>query len=173
MYEMLNKHGWATADSGGPTDLDLKLIITFNGKAQAERLLERGIEPSLVKPTPPQAGAIKATVAPASDRIVSLQHNSPEYKDIADGLASLVEQIRQENQVGESSGERDRILRSLTAARELWGATELRVIQVKVGVVMAVEDATDALTRLGKEVGKAGLIDLILNYAKKKIGIDL
>jgi hypothetical protein len=116
--------------------------------------------------------SVEAEIVPASDRLVQLDHNQPDYLEIAKGLENLYEQVREDNQVGETATERDRLLRSLGAAKELWAAAELKLIQVQVGIVMAVEDANNAITKLGKAVGAALLVDLIKRFVKNATGID-
>ena len=110
--------------------------------------------------------------APASDRIVPLNHNSPEYQSIKAGLDELAETIRGSNDVGESLEERDRLLQSLVAARELWAAAELQLVQIKVGVILAIENAGKALTKIGKSVGWAVLIESEKEFVKNKIGLS-
>ena len=62
---------------------------------------------------------------------------------------------------------------SVSAARKLWEATELKVIQIKVGIIITIEDTIDLLSKAGKAVGKALLIDLVKSIVKHKTGIDL
>jgi hypothetical protein len=114
-----------------------------------------------------------AAIVPAANRLVTLDHNRPEYQEIARGIEGLYEQVRQDNEVGDTAKERDRLLRSLIAAKELWSAAELHVIQIRVGVAMAVEDATNAIVKIGKAVGAALLVDLIKTFVKNATGIDL
>jgi len=111
-----------------------------------------------------------AISAPASDRVVPLNHNSSDYKKIGDAIDDLIETFRESNQAGESPEERERISRSLSAAKELWSGLELKVLQVKVGVIMAVEDAGIALDKVGKASAWALLIDLIKQYVKNTTG---
>ena len=114
----------------------------------------------------------EADIVPAANRLVRLDHNQPDYQEVARGLDELFEQVRQDNQIGETADERDRLLRSLTAARELWSAAELFVIQIRVGVVMAIEDAANAAVKVGKAVGAALLVDAIKRIVKLASGID-
>lgn len=113
----------------------------------------------------------EAEIVPAANRLVRLNHNQSEYQEVARGLDELFEQVRQDNQIGETAEERDRLLRSLTAAKELWSAAELFVIQIRVGIIMAIEDATAAAVAVGKAVGAALLVDLIKQIVKSATGI--
>ena len=115
---------------------------------------------------------VAAEVVPASDRVVRFDHNSAAHKEISSGLENLFLEIRGNNQVGETAEERDRILRSLDAARMLWSATELRVVQIKVGIILAVEDAHSALAKIGAGVGVALLVDAIKALVKSVSGIQ-
>ncbi|WP_324260399.1 hypothetical protein U4960_09450 [Altererythrobacter sp. H2] len=114
----------------------------------------------------------EAKAIPASDRLVPLNHNSAEYKEIDEGLTSLLNDVRGNNAVGETVEERERIVRSLSAAAEYWASLELKVIQIRVGVVMAVEDAGKALERVGKATAWSLLVDLIKRLVKDKTGIE-
>ena len=116
---------------------------------------------------------VDAIVIPASDRLVQLDHNSAPYREVSQGLADLFEELRSSNDLPCSTAERDRLLLSVSAARKLWEATELKVIQIKVGIIITIEDTIDLLSKAGKAVGKALLIDLVKSIVKHKTGIDL
>jgi len=116
--------------------------------------------------------AIGEGEVPASDRLVSLDHNSDEYHNINEQLAGLVGLVKENNQVGSSAAERERILFSLEAAQKLWSSSELKLIQIKIGVIMAIEDAGAALKKVGKLVGVGLLIDAIKALVKASSGID-
>lgn len=125
--------------------------------------------------SPPAAlshDSVEAEIVPGSDRLVRIDHNQPEYAEIAKGLDDLYEQVRKDNEVGETAAERDRLLCSLRAAREYWSVSELYIIQIRVGIVMAVEEATEAITKTGKAVGAALLVDLIKKFLKHATGVD-
>ncbi len=113
--------------------------------------------------------AVDAEIIPAADRLVSLDHNQPEYVEVRDGLENLREALRSINDLPE----RDRLLKSLNAAISLWEAVELKIIQVKVGLIMAIEDAGKALAATAKAVATAVLVDVIKSLVKTKTGIDL
>jgi DNA-binding MarR family transcriptional regulator len=104
------------------------------------------------------------------ESLVRLDHSDDDYQAIRNGLDALYERVRQDNEVGSTADERARILSSLSAAKQLWASTELQLVQVKVGVIMAVEDAYRALVAIGKEVGKLVLADMIKEYIKSKTG---
>jgi len=106
---------------------------------------------------------------PAVDRLVPLDHNLPEYLRVKQGIEELRELVRSSNDLPD----RDRILASLTAAGSLWQATELKVIQLKIGVVMAIEDAGRALKNTANAVAWALLVDAIKVLVKATIGLDL
>ena len=111
------------------------------------------------------------TGAPASDRIVPLDHNQSEHRAIADGLVEIRDAIRGANDL--NSEERDRLTASLGAAESLWQATQLKVIQIKVGIILTLEDAVKALGDTAKAVAAALLVDTIKAFIKTRTGIDL
>lgn len=110
-------------------------------------------------------------VAPAANRVVPLDHNSAEHGEIADGIEALIAEVRANNKVGETGGERDQIVASLLAAKQLWNSSQLQIIQVRVGVIMAVESAGKALEKVGKAVSWPVLVELIKTYVKKQVGL--
>ncbi len=110
---------------------------------------------------------------PASDRIVSLGHNGPIYSDIQKSLERLCEEVRVWNGNPDGPEDRFRILASVEAARALWTSNELRLIQIKVGVIMAIEDAQTAFGKLIKTVGNALLIEAIKSVVKAHSPFDL
>ena len=145
------------------------VMLTATGLKAAERLIDNGHEIQK-RPTEPTAEGVAVGV-PASDRLVPLNHNELAYGDIAVGLAELSESVRGSNGLAEI--ERDRLSRSILAAAELWGAVQLKAIQVKVGVLMAVEDVAAALIGTEKAVAAALLVDTIKSFIKVQTGIDL
>ena len=112
---------------------------------------------------------VSAEIVPAADRLVPLDHNLPEHLQVKRGLEELHEAVRSVNDLPE----RDRLLASLTAAESLWQAAELKIIQIKVGVIMVIEDAGRALAATAKAVGAALLVDAIKALVKAKTNIDL
>ncbi len=116
-------------------------------------------------------GDIFLSTAPASDRIVPLNHNSPDYQEIATKFASISEDVRGVNDA--EPEEKERVLNSLQAAEVLWDSAQLRIVQLKVGVLMAVEDAASFLGKGAKAVGAALLVDLIKTFVKNHFDFDL
>jgi hypothetical protein len=110
---------------------------------------------------------------PAADRIVPLDHNSSEYEQISTQITDLAETLRRNNEVGDSAEHRDQLLKSMSAAAELWSALQLTVDQIKIGIILAIENAKAALTKVGKSVGISLIVDAIKAYVKSKIGLDI
>ena len=109
---------------------------------------------------------------PASDRMVPLNHNSAPYAEIETGLRDLEDLVRSANDLDVSSEERSRLVKSVRAARSLWEAFELRALQIYVGILMVVNDAKAALSKVGKSVGVELLAAVIVNFLKSA-GISL
>jgi hypothetical protein len=114
-----------------------------------------------------------ATLVPASDRLVSLDHNSAPYLQVKEGLAELYEELRAANDLDCTPEERGRLLSSVFAAQKLWDAAQLKIIQIKVGILITIQDAVDLLGKAGKAVGKSVLIDVVKAIVKHNTGIDL
>ena len=115
----------------------------------------------------------RAASKSAIEELVKLDGEDPKHSAIVEGLKVIEEEFRASNAAGKTPAERDQILKGLSAAQELWSSTQLKVIQVKVGVVMAVEDALSALALVGKESAKSMLVDLIKSFVFEKVGIKL
>jgi hypothetical protein len=115
----------------------------------------------------------EAVVVPASDRIVRFDHNQPEYVEIAKGLISVREAVRELNDSSVDNDERQRILASFDSAQALWKSLNLKVIQLKVGILMTLEDAVHFLGTTAKAVVAALLVDTFKAFVKNHVGIDL
>lgn len=110
---------------------------------------------------------------PASDRIVRLNHNQPDYQSISGELAELTEAARGVNDTDIPAEQRDRIHKGLASASELWAASELKVMQVKIGVVMAIDEARPLFKETGRLLAIDALIAAIKALVKATTGIDL
>jgi len=74
---------------------------------------------------------VDASVVPASDRIVSLKHNSDPYRQAIESLDAIVREIRADNRTGGfSTEEKEAAIADLTAGRQLLGATKVRARSV-------------------------------------------
>lgn len=70
----------------------------------------------------------KSIDVPASDRSVSVDHNSVLYKDVEANLASLERIVQTSNALGaESPEERDRVVAEISAGRRLLKAARVRI----------------------------------------------
>ena len=118
-----------------------------------------------------QDRVVGSTLEPQSvtQQIIALDKESEEFKQVQAGLDELIERARGANDLED----RDRILASLSAAQTLWSSASLRLVQIKVGVLLAIEDATNALGFVAKGVGAGLLIDLVKSIVKSKTGLDL
>jgi hypothetical protein len=68
---------------------------------------------------------------PASDRTVTLGHNSPEQKQALAKLDELVEAVKQANDLPGSPEDKEQILAELSAGRRLLEAAKVRVTAVR------------------------------------------
>ena len=143
--------------SGGTAD---RYTLNDSGFRWAEELITKN------------APALSKSV-PASDRLVTIGHNQPDYGEIEAEISKLAEDVRAWNGNPEVPAERSRLLEGLEAAKHFWAASELKVIQLKVGIILAIEDAQKALGTAAKMVGGKLLIDAIKGFIKTHSGIDL
>jgi hypothetical protein len=109
--------------------------------------------------------------APSADGFVRFDHNSAAFNEISEQFDVIKEAVRTTNDLDEA--ERSRVLAGLTAAETLWHSAQLKLIQVKVGVLMAAEDAASLLASTSKAVAAALFVDAIKALVKAQIGIDL
>jgi hypothetical protein len=110
---------------------------------------------------------------PASDRIVTLNHNDPDYISIRRELSEITEAARSINDTDISAEQRDRINKGLASASELWGAAELKLMQVKIGVVMTIEDAKPIFKETVRLLAIDTLIAAIKAFIKATTGVDI
>jgi hypothetical protein len=107
---------------------------------------------------------------PASDRMVPLNHNSLEYQAVAAELRVLREALHGDNS---PSDERSRLTASVDSAITLWDSMALKLIQIRVGIIMTIQDASEYLKHLGKAVQSELILDAIKKLVKNAIGVDL
>jgi hypothetical protein len=82
----------------------------------------------------------KSLDIPASDRVVPVDHNSPEYQQVDTNLATLEEHLRGSNSLAEDSpSERDQVLAELSATRRLLKAAQVRIGLLKQLLTPAVQ----------------------------------
>ncbi|MEP9360662.1 hypothetical protein [Sphingomonas sp. KR3-1] len=92
----------------------------FGGDAWLNRAIEALKQRNLIADEAEQDIADNAVLVPASDRIVSVDHNAPEAQIISDGLPELQELIRKDNsdRIG-NPADRPRFVEQLKAAGDL------------------------------------------------------
>lgn len=104
---------------------------------------------------------------PASDRMVRFNHNEPDYQRVTVALESAIEAVRSTN---DPIDNRDAAIQSLNYAKALWQRAELPLLQAKIGIIMAIDDAVLLLKKAAVvallETAKA----LVADYLKSKIG---
>jgi hypothetical protein len=76
---------------------------------------------------------------PASDRTVSLDHNSPEQKQALEKLDELVAAVKETNDFPGNPEEREQVIAELSAGRRLLEATKVRVSAVQAALQPALK----------------------------------
>jgi hypothetical protein len=161
------KQGWMAGSVNAGGDEYQVIYLTGAGMAEAERLIGQGIEVTWHGVTIEG----KVTTIDTDQRIVKFDHNSEEFLRIRSGLADLRHVIESADEI--ETSERSRLLSSLSAADALMDAAQLKVIQVRVGVIMVIEDALAALGKTTKALTFALLVDGVKALVKAKTGFDL
>jgi hypothetical protein len=77
------------------------------------------------------AQSVFGEAIPASDRSVSLGHNSPEQRQAIEKIDRLVEAVTQANDLPGTPEDKEQILAELSAGRKLLEATKVRVAAVR------------------------------------------
>jgi hypothetical protein len=103
----------------------------------------------------------QALAVPASDRIVTLNHNSPDYQHLMSALETLEEVLRGSNDYQDAE-EQERVVAEISAGRRLLQAAKARVT----AIAALVRDPATYLARqfIGKAVGDAAqvVIDFVM-----------
>ena len=116
---------------------------------------------------------VEAEIVPASDRVVRFDHNNPYFVEISAGISDVREAVRATNGLDTGSEDRERILAALDAAQFLWKSVQIKVIDLKVGILLALEDATKFLAATAKAVAAALLVDTFKAFVKNHASVDL
>lgn len=114
-----------------------------------------------------------ALVVPASDRKVQIDHNQSAYGEIAEGLDEAI-RLAGDTRPNQVSGDQHAsILASLKAARSLWESFELSRIQVEVGIIMAIEQASEQLAVAFKMARGTLLVEAIKAFLRITHNADI
>lgn len=116
--------------------------------------------------------AIEAELIPASDRMVPLNHNAPEYEEIRAGINDAIQQVAELKTNRLSPDEQASAVATLKSAASLWEAFELKAVHVKVGIIMALEDVQAAIGETFRLVAGGLLVDAIKALIKAWTGFD-
>lgn len=108
----------------------------------------------------------KPILAPTADGVVPLNHNQPGYTEIAHGLDKAIEEALAIRPNELSGDEHATLVSALKAARELWNAFELDLMQVRVGLLMAIQEAEKALKKTFTLVKGPLLVEAIVAFFK-------
>ena len=160
--EQLANQQWVRNFGEGAT---VRSRLSPEGAQEVERMLQ---EPdALIRqyraggPEFSASRSIGVDLVPASDRIVPLNHNSPEYQNVADRLEATRTAIAEINiETGQESA-RDDLLASLDAASALWKSTQLTLLQIKVGVLLAAEKAQEFAADTAQKLKVSLLVEAI------------
>nr|WP_315456202.1 hypothetical protein [uncultured Sphingorhabdus sp.] len=171
IVEYLTHQGWARTP-GGSLDSTAPMMITTSGKIYAEALIAEGVEVlDLIDWVDDQdVQNLTKLQVPAADRIVPLNHNEPEYLEINEKLGELATAVLGDNELNPE--EKSRISGGLAAAKAVWNGLEIKAIQYKVGVLMAVEDVKPVAKAKFYELLVDALIALVRAFAKR-LGLNL
>jgi hypothetical protein len=97
--------------------------------------LPRAAEPPAAEP--PTSEATPSSIAvPASDRVVTLDDNAPDYKQSMEVLAQTIEAVRVDNQ----AEDREERLAELEAGKRLLQAPRARLEAIRATLIAALKD---------------------------------
>jgi len=103
---------------------------------------------------------------PASDRVLALDQNRPNYDEIVKPFDTALEQAKNTKPNDVSGDEHSSLVASLEATRTLWKSFELTRIQIAVGVLIAVERAENTLKTSFQRVKDPLLMEAIKAFFK-------
>jgi len=106
---------------------------------------------------------VEAQIVPASDRMVNLTHNQAAYQQVDEQLAEAKRLILGINVDEATQSGRDKIVASLEAAQRLWATGELTILQIRVGINMALERAKKFAKDTAQAIPVAVAADAINN----------
>ncbi|MBL9065690.1 MAG: hypothetical protein JNN10_05305 [Sphingopyxis sp.] len=112
-------------------------------------------------------------LVPAAGRLVELSHNSPEYEEISSALDNAIGEIENLKTNEISNDSLSSLKLSLEAARTLWSSYELEIVQIKVGIILAIEKVQRVLNVSFRLARGPLLVDAIKSFIKSAIGVDL
>jgi hypothetical protein len=121
--QILPKIGQSTIANSIARGLGIELI----GESEDNFTSARGLIVNGLK----AAAKVFPSEIPASDRIVTLGHNSPEKVELLEKIDELVTAVRETNEFPGPPEEREQIIAELSAGRRLLEATRIRIQALK------------------------------------------
>lgn len=109
---------------------------------------------------------VTVTATPAADRSVTLDHDDTSLQAVHSELANAIELVRGANDLPA----REDVLASLGYAQRLLRRAELNLTQLKVGVVMALEDARQLAAGWGKVAAIETVKAVVVDWIRKQVG---
>lgn len=119
--------------------------------------VEREGSPENLKPASPSEADV-----PASDRIVTLEHN--QQAEIEEPLENIVELVEVENSIDGQDGLRELVLGQLRAGRELIRAGVFSVHSLQMTLVVGLRMLVDKYGDTAIAIAAAKLLDLLLKH---------
>ena len=141
-----------------------KYTLTKEGIINAEKQLKEIYGDNILseKPLAEQLGLVEGGTAPASDRIVELDHNSPPYKEAMSALDEVIEAV--DNERKNDFEEKERVQKELQAGKTLLSA--LRVDREKIKATLI-----ETLKWLGKKFVDVAISGLAENAIKTVLSL--
>ncbi len=168
ILNVLAKEGLVDQDQYD-SDAPVYFTVSERGLEEAEKL------PSLASLLEDAKNTNQSQAAiPTADGFVTLDHNQSAYADIAEAIDLAIEEAKNTKPNDVSGDQHHSLVSRLKAARELWNAFELQKIQIEVGILMAIEDAQNALKRNFKLIKGPLLVEAIKAFVIASVnGIHL
>lgn len=124
------------------------LTIAGLGSEDNTNLYLRVLEIGITTMPRKQADVSTPRDAPASNRIVTLDHRSAEYKETMDAIDRLILAVDGDNEYGAEAPEEKRaIVSALRSGRNLLSATQVRVSAVRATLLPALQYIADNFTK--------------------------
>ena len=157
---ILNKEELHEAEIDGSPYIVPKCRLTTEGVEEAEEQLKEIYGDNILsdKPLAEQLGLAKEGTAPAADRIVELDHNSPPYKEAMSALDEVIEAV--DNERKNDFEEKERVQKELQAGKTLLSALRVDPEKIKATLIktlkwIGVKFAENAIANLAVKAVKA------------------
>jgi len=119
--------------------------------------------------TPSETPAVVVAPGSRAMEMVALDHADPGHAKIRQVLTEVIDLVDGDNELHDGKAAALR----LRNAASLWSGTNIRVIELRVGILMAIDDVCEKVVGAYYAGAVAALALLVRSFAKDKLHIDM